>query len=494
MLTFLIGLAVLFVGGAVYGHFCEKVFDPDDRKTPASSKQDNVDYIPMKGWKNGLLNLLNIAGTGPILGPIQGILFGPVAFLTIPIGSILGGAMHDYFTGMICTRHGGTQMPGMIRRYTGPLTSAAYRICVCMLLLLVGAVFVYTPGDVAAVHLFGLSGQPDDYRIWIIYGAIFAYYLIATVFPINTIIGRIYPVFGVILLVSALGVFIALFIKGYPLLNVWDDWNSGFAFRYGDYFTENHFIPTFFVTVACGILSGFHSTQTALISRTLTSEKHGIHVFYSMMILEGFIAMIWAAAAMGVYSLGVQEADPSLATDTVGVICKDLLGNAGGIIALIGVIILPITTGDTALRALRLTIAEAFNINQSSSIKRLCLSAAILTPAVLILVWAKVNSQGFAILWRYFGWSNQALALFAFAAISNWMFENGKAKFIWMPLVPGTFYAFVTASYILNARIGLNISLNTSYIIASAFAVFYIVITIISGKTRRDVKLNNSAG
>ena len=215
MVTFIIGLVMLFGGAALYGKLCEKVFGPDDRKTPAYTKNDGVDYVPMKGWKNSLINLLNIAGTGPILGPIQGILFGPIAFITIPIGNVIGGAMHDYFSGMICLRDGGTQMPDMVKRYTNKGIFTVYNIFVCLLLMLVGAVFIYTPGDIAATQVFNFSGAANATSTWVIYGVIFAYYLIATVFPIDKIIGRIYPIFGGILLFSAIGVFIGLFVKGY---------------------------------------------------------------------------------------------------------------------------------------------------------------------------------------------------------------------------------------------------------------------------------------
>ena len=295
MITFILGLVILFVGAALYGKFCEKVFGPDDRKTPAYTKEDGVDYVPMRGWKNSLINLLNIAGTGPILGPIQGILFGPIAFITIPIGNIIGGAMHDYFSGMICLRDGGTQMPDMIRKYSNKGVYTFYQIFCSLLLLLVGAVFIYTPGDIAATQVFGFDGAVDSVSTWVIYGVIFVYYLIATVFPIDKIIGRIYPIFGAILLFSAVGVFIGIFALGFPLNEIWEDWNAG-GILYGDYFRANHFIPIFFITVACGILSGFHSTQTAIISRTMKSEKQGRMTFYNMMVVEGFIAMVWQQA------------------------------------------------------------------------------------------------------------------------------------------------------------------------------------------------------
>ena len=324
MVTFIIGLAILFVGAALYSKLCEHVFGPDDRQTPAYYKGDGVDYVPMRGWKNSLINLLNIAGTGPILGPIQGILFGPIAFITIPIGNVIGGAMHDYFCGMICLRDGGAQMPDTIKKYSNKGIYAVYNVFLCLLLLLVGAVFVYTPGDIAATQVFGFSGLATDWTTWVIYGVIFLYYLVATVFPIDAIIGRIYPIFGAILLFSAVGVFVGIFAHQYPLIEVWDEsWANEF-FDYGAYFggvfadggngataagvekwgevftaQGGHFLPVFFVTVACGILSGFHSTQTAIISRTMKSERQGSYTFYWMMILEGFIAMVWAGGAMG---------------------------------------------------------------------------------------------------------------------------------------------------------------------------------------------------
>lgn len=489
MLTFLLGLVILVGGAALYGRFCEKIFGPDDRQTPAYTKADGVDYVPMKGWKNSLINLLNIAGTGPIIGPIQGILFGPIAFITIPVGNIIGGAMHDYFSGMICLRDGGTQMPDMIRKYSNKGVYSVYQVFVSVLLLLVGAVFIYTPGDIAAKQVFGFSGAATSVSTWVIYGAIFAYYLIATVFPIDKIIGRIYPVFGAILLFSAVGVFVGMLVKGYPLTNIWDNWNGG-AIQYGTYFQDNHFLPIFFITVACGILSGFHSTQTAIISRTMKSEKQGRTTFYNMMVLEGFIAMVWAAGAMGVYNLGLQEAKAALATDTIGIVCKQLLGSVGGIVALLGVIVLPITSGDTALRALRMTVADSFHIDQSTNGKRLGLSAIIFALVAAILVFAKSNPSGFAILWRYFAWSNQTLSLFAFLAITVWMFENGKSKYVWVPLIPGAFYAFITMAYIANAKIGFNIPWTGAYIVGVVAAVAYVAVLLWYGKKRSALKIN----
>ena len=492
MVTFIIGLVIMIGGAALYSKLCEHVFGPDDRQTPAYTKQDGVDYVPMRGWKNSLINLLNIAGTGPIIGPIQGILFGPLAFITIPIGNVIGGAMHDYMSGMICLRDGGSQMPDMIKKYSNKGIYAVYNIFLCVLLLLVGAVFVYTPGDIAATQVFMRSGAATDWATWVIYGVIFLYYLIATVFPIDAIIGRIYPVFGAILLFSAVGVFVGIFAKGYPLVEVWDPWISTvvndagekITIDYQSYFSANHFLPVFFVTVACGILSGFHSTQTAIITRTMKSERQGRTTFYWMMTLEGFIAMVWAAGAMGAYNLGLQAFDGNLATQTIGIVCKDILGNIGGIIAIVGVIVLPITSGDTALRALRLTLADTFHMEQKTNGKRMVLAVPVFILVAAIIVWAKFNSSGFQTLWRYFAWSNQTLSLFAFLAISVWMFENGKSKWVWIPLIPGCFYTFICSSYLATATIGFHLPWNVGYIIGVVLAVVYVVAIVVYGGKR----------
>ena len=493
MLTFLIGLCILFVGGALYGKLCETVFAPDDRETPAYAKQDGVDYVPMKTWKNSLINLLNIAGTGPILGPIQGILFGPVALLAIPIGNVIGGSMHDYFSGMICIRDGGTQMPDMVKNYTNKAVYTAYNIFLCVLLLLVGAVFIYTPGDIAASGILKMSTDPKTAGIWIVYAVIFVYYLVATVFPIDKIIGRIYPIFGLILVFSAVGIFIALFAKGWAgsLTEVWGDWNAG-TVKYGEYFSTHHFFPVFFLTVACGILSGFHSTQTALISRTMESEKSGKMTFYNMMILEGFIAMCWAAGSMALLNTGIvgvteaggyalADGTPIAATRVVVELCTQALGSVGGTIAMVGVVVLPVTSGDTALRALRLTLADTLHIKQDTNAKRFSLAIPIYVLVALILVWAKFNNNGFMLLWRYFAWANQMIALFALACMIVWFYKNGKKAFVWMPTIPAAFYAFCTCAFIVHnpaQTAGTEfVSWNVAYVVAAVFTICYLGVT-----------------
>ena len=481
MVTFIVGLVVLLVGGAIYGKVCEKVFRPDDRETPAVRMNDGVDYVPMKKWKNSLIQLLNIAGTGPIFGPIQGILFGPIAFITIPIGCIIGGAFHDYMCGMISVREDGAQMPVLIKKYLGKYTYPIYNIFVCLLMLLVGAVFIYTPGDLFVTQILGDKSDVTNPVLWIVYGVIFVYYIVATLFPIDKIIGKVYPIFGALLILSAVGVFAGLLIKGYPLDEIW---TTGFV---GVHPKGDNFIPIFFVTVACGIVSGFHSTQATLVSRTMKSEKEGRMTFYNMMLAEGFIAMIWAAATMGVINLGLANADTST-TAVVGIIANNLLGDIGGIIAIIGIIVLPITSGDTALRSLRLIVSDALKIDQTKKSKRLAVSLVIFAVVAGLLIFSKINNDGVQVLWRYFAWANQTIAVFAFGMITMYMIKN-KKPFI-MALIPGMFYMFIISSFILNAQIGFNLPWVISYSVAGALTAAYGAALVICGMKSVKPKIN----
>lgn len=485
MATFLVGLVILLVGGYLYGVFVERIFKPDDRKTPAVQMEDGIDYVPMSKWKNALINLLNVAGTGPIFGPIQGILFGPIAFITIPIGCVISGATHDYLSGMMSLRQNGAQMPGIIRKFLGNKTYQVYNIFLCFLMLLVGAVFTYTPGDLFAGQICGF--QDVNVWTWVIYGVILAYYLIATLFPIDKIIGKIYPIFGAILLLSAVGVFAGIFIQGYQLDNI--DFSHGLKGIFDIYPMFNaegnsgvgtKFIPVFFVTVACGITSGFHSTQCTLIGRSVKHEKEGKMVFYGMMILEGLIAMIWAAAAMGLYNSGSTAG----ATAAVGEVAKGLLGPIGGIVAILGVIVLPITSGDTALRSCRLMVADYLHIDQKTRKNRVMVTLGIFIPVILILIFAKMNAEGFNILWRYFAWSNQTIGVFAFAAITVYlMAKKGAKKGIFLvALLPGSFYMFIISSFILSQKIGFGLSMTVSYLIAGIVTALYFVGLIVLGK------------
>lgn len=477
MLTFIIGLVILFGGGLLYGKLTEKVFAPDDRPTPATTKQDGVDYVPMDKKKNSLIELLNIAGTGPILGPIQGILFGPIAFILIPIGCVLGGAVHDYFSGMISIRNNGDQMPGLVSKYLGEKVNKAFNIFVVVLMLLVGAVFIYTPGDLIVTQLFGQQSLINNPLTWIVYGLIFVYYLLATVLPIDKIIGKIYPIFGMVLLLSAVGIFFGIFIKGYSLENLTlANWK-------GIHPQGIKLIPAFFLTVACGIVSGFHSTQATLIGRSVTDEREGRTTFYNMMILEGFIAMIWAAAAMGIYAKGIDAAAVGK-PEVIGLVAKDLLGSIGGIIAIIGVIVLPITSGDTALRSVRLMIADGLHYDQEKPKNRLILAACIFIPVAALLVFAKMSPDGFNILWRYFAWANQTVAVFAFAMITSYLYEHSKPYL--MTLIPGTLYMFFISAFIISAPIGLRQSEMVGYIGGGILAILYAYFVINAGKKRKE--------
>ncbi len=493
MTTFLIGLVILIGGGFLYGKYCQRVFGPDDRPTPAVAKADGVDFVVMKTWKNSLINLLNIAGTGPILGPIQGILFGPVAFLTIPIGCVIAGSMHDYFSGMISVRNGGAQMPKLIQKYLGSKINKVYNVIVWVLMILVGAVFIYTPGDLIVNEIIGQKALATNPTTWIVYGCIFAYYLIATFFPIDAIIGKVYPIFGAVLILSAVGIFGGVILDGGANLT-----NLSFATNiFGQHPSELPFMPVFFITVACGIMSGFHSTQATLISRTMKHEKEGRTTFFNMMLVEGFIAMVWAAGAMIVFGRG--QALDTNATLMIGIISRDFLGNIGAIFAILGVVVLPITSGDTAFRGLRLMLAEQFNIDQTNWKKRLVLTICIFIPAIVILVYAKINPNGFSILWRYFAWTNQTIAIFALAMITVYLYISKKNY--WISLLPGMFYSYVISSYIFHAPIGFGIesrlglnpnSYTISYILAAAFVLFYAWGTIKLASTRKDAILKTN--
>lgn len=466
MALFIIGLIILVLGGALYGRYCEKVFSPDDRETPATALADGVDFVVMKPWKNKLIELLNIAGTGPILGPIQGILFGPIAFLTIPLGCVLAGALHDYFIGMISMRNGGAQVPKMMKKFLGDGSTKVYTIIIWILMLLTGVVFIYTPGDLIVGDILGLDVNSS--AIWLVYAAILGYYIISTIFPIDQIIGRVYPIFGGVLIVSAIGVLIGVLMDGgASMANL----PAGLLFQHP---TGQSFIPVFFITVACGIMSGFHGSQATLISRTVKSEKEGRSTFYTMMIVEGLIAMVWAAGAMVLFGRGTSLTTG--ATSMVGIISREFMGNIGGLIAIIGVIVLPITSGDTAFRALRLMIAEQFNIDQKTAKNRVKLTSIIFIPAMAILLYAKISPGGFNLLWRYFGFTNQLVAVFALAMITVYLKTQGKNYFI--SLLPGTFYTFIVTSYIMHESIGFGIEARIGGMFGlspESYAISYVI-------------------
>lgn len=476
MTLFIIGLVFLVVGGYFYSRYVESQLDLDDRPTPAVKKADGIDFVAMPKWKNWLINLLNIAGTGPILGPIQGILFGKIAFIAIPLGCVIAGATHDFLIGTMSMRNGGAQVPKLVGKYLGNNIRKIYNIVIGILLLLTGTVFVYTPGDLLANDVLGLSD--GSMGIWVIYAVIFAYYILSTVLPIDQLIGRIYPLFGAFLIISAIGVLLGIFTTGSAHLNF-----EGAGYLYDHPFGQR-FIPAFFITVACGVLSGFHGSQVTLVSRTVASEREARSTFYSTMIAEGIIAMVWAAGAMVIFSQGLVPLD-TRATLMVGEISKYFMGNIGGLLAIIGVIVLPITSGDTAFRSLRLIVAEELNIDQKAPLKRITVAAALFIPAILILVWAKNDANGFNLLWRYFGFTNQLVAIFALAAATSYLINNNKNYII--ALIPQLFYTFIVFSFIISdADVGFGLDYNIAYIIGMVISIAVAYFTINSSKKNRN--------
>ena len=483
MITFLIGFAILIIGGYFYAKLSVKLFQPVDGPTPAYTKQDNVDFVPMGKWRNLLINLLNIAGTGPILGPIQGVLFGPIAFLTIPVGCVLGGAVHDYWCGMISLRNGGDQMPALVKKFLGKGISKVYFVFLVLLLMLVGVVFVYTPGDLFVGQVLNMTAESSGY--WgvtiLVFAVIFAYYIIATMMPIDRIIGKVYPIFGLILFLAALGIFLVTMLGaasgGYVLNEIWDG-IPAWAYTGVLNPSDPRYIPTFFVTVACGIVSGFHSSQVTLVSRTLQKETEGTAIFFGMMCVEGFIAMCWAAGAMVVYNMGMT----GNATQVVGMISKEML-SVFWVVPVASVIVLPITSGDTAFRAVRILIQDALHIPKTKR-NNLLIGLCIFIGGALLLVWAKVSADGFNILWRYFGFANQTIAVFTFTVIAMYMMRKDLPFLI--GLVPGMFYLFIVTSFILHQEIGFHISnWNICYAIGVALTAVYTVVLWRFGRRKR---------
>ena len=454
---FLLACAALLVGYLVYGKIVAKIFGEDDnRVTPAISMADGVDYVPMSPIKIWLIQLLNIAGIGPIFGPILGALYGPTALLWIVIGSIFAGATHDYFSGMLSIRYKGTNVPNIVGYNLGNVFKRIMQLFAVILLLLVGVVFMTSP----AMLLKNLTSI--DMNVWLI--IIFVYYLLATILPIDKIIGRLYPIFGAVLLIMAVGMTVMLFVKRYHFYPA-AEMTTQFP---GD--NPLPIYPLIFVTIACGALSGFHATQSPLMSRCLTKESYGRPIFYGAMIGEGFIALIWATVGMTFYQ-SPAELQAALASggpaNVVNQSALSLMGSIGGILAVLGVIVLPITSGDTAFRAARLTIAEVFNFNQTPSKNRL----SIAIP--LFIVGAILTQVDFNVIWRYFGWSNQTLACIMLWAGAAYLYRKGR--FHWIASIPATFMTSVVVCYIcMDKNLGFGIDYTISVYIGIAGALIAI--------------------
>ena len=457
MITFIASLLALVLGYFLYGRFVEKVFGPDDRVTPAVSKADNVDFIVLPGWKVFMIQFLNIAGTGPIFGAIMGAKFGPAAYLWIVLGCIFAGAVHDYLSGMLSMRNGGAGQPELIGIYLGDTTKKVMLVFSVFLLMMVGAVFVYSP----ALILGKICG--DDLMwvyIWCI--IIFAYYIIATMLPIDKIIGKVYPLFAVSMLFMAAALMAVLFIK-WPALPELYDGLSGEGFI-------TPIFPALFITIACGAISGFHATQSPLMARCIKHEKMGRPLFYGAMITEGLVALIWATVSMYFFYGGAaQELGQPLtlqAPEVVTAVSEGWLGTFGGLLAMLGVVAAPITSGDTALRSARLIIAEFVHLEQKSIMKRIWICIPLFGATFLLLYFNISNPEGFNVIWSYFGWGNQTLAVFTLWAITVYLVREQKAY--WITLLPAIFMTVVCSTFIIISKNAFGLDMMIGYGVGGA--------------------------
>lgn len=452
MYSFLISLAVLIFGYLIYGSFIAKLFGVQpNRNTPAATMADGIDYVPLPTWRVFLIQFLNIAGLGPIFGAIMGIQYGPAAFLWIALGTIFGGAVHDYLAGMISLRKGGASLPEIVGDELGTTAKSAMRIFSLVLMILVGAVFVINPADLLS-HLW--DGMSVTW--WVV--IIFAYYMLATLLPIDKLIGRVYPLFGLALLFMALGIFVMLI----PHLDSVPEFVDGLYNRYNN--PETHPIfPMMFVSIACGAISGFHATQSPMMARCLKNEKYGRSVFYGAMVAEGIVALIWAAAAIAFVNGdfgALNDMCKGGAANVVNAISNNWLGTVGGIFAVLGVVAAPITSGDTALRSARLIAADWFGIKQDKILSRLVLSLPIFLASMVIML------LDYSVLWRYFGWCNQALSVFTLWAITVYFYRRRKLYIV--TLVPAMFMTMVCSCYIIVAPEGFGWTGNGAYLAISA--------------------------
>ena len=461
MITFSLSFVALILGYLFYGRFVSHMFGPDDRVTPAVAKADGVDYIVLPNWKVFMIQFLNIAGTGPIFGAIMGAKFGPVAYLWIVLGCIFAGATHDYLSGMLSMRHDGASLPELIGKYLGKTTKAIMLVFTVLLLIMVGTVFVYSPAEL--LHTMG-----GETMMWV--GIIFVYYIIATMLPIDKIIGKIYPLFAFSLLFMAAALMIVLFIKMPHLPELWTNFYNMGKEAQPEKWTDAIF-PALFITIACGAISGFHATQSPLMARCVKSEKMGRPIFYGAMITEGMVALIWATVSMWFfygdptpgYELiaGAEKGFYTSAPAVVNLVCNDWLGVVGAIFAMLGVVAAPITSGDTAFRSGRLIVAEWLKMNQRPIAKRLMICIPMFGVSIAMLVWQIENPDGFNTIWQYFGWSNQALSVFTLWTLTVYLVRNKKC--FWVTLIPALLMTTVCSTYFFVSKqmLGLN---DTGYI------------------------------
>lgn len=466
MITFFSGLSILILGFAFYSKFIERQADVDaTRITPAFYMADGVDYVPLPWWRIFLIQFLNIAGLGPIFGAVAGAMWGPVAFLWIVLGTVFAGAVHDFFSGMLSIKHKGLSITEIVGIYLGNGTKQFMRGFTVVLMVLVGAVFIMGPAKILAV----LTPEWATMTFWA--AVVFVYYVLATMLPIDKIIGKIYPVFGFALLFMAVGLITALFAKGHkiPELTLANLHSNADQFP---------IFPMLFITIACGAISGFHATQSPLMARCITNEKLGRRVFYGAMVSEGVVALIWAAIGMSFYG-GIDQLNTIMnehggnAAYVVNEISNSLLGKFGGALALLGVVAAPITSGDTAFRSARLIVADFLRYEQGPVKNRLFVSIP------LFIVGLILTQVDFSIIWRYFAWSNQTLAVIVLWTITVYLASEKRLYII--TLIPALFMTAVTSTYLLFAPEGFSLSKEIAYTIggiitAAAFAGFLVYV------------------
>ncbi|MFW0780064.1 carbon starvation protein A [Rossellomorea marisflavi] len=471
MLTFITALFILIAGYFVYSKVVEKIFVIDDRTiTPAYSKRDDLDYVPMSWWKASLIQLLNIAGLGPIFGAIMGALYGPVAFIWIVIGCLFAGAVHDYFSGMLSLRHGGAQFPAIVGNYLGKPVKVAMNLLSIVLMILVAAAFTAGPAQLLT------ELTPLSFMTCLI--LIFIYFVVATVLPVNKIIGRIYPFFGAILIFMAVSIGIGLFFFEHPIPNL-----TLANLHPGDL----PIWPLLMVTVSCGAISGFHSTQSPILSRTLKKESEGRKVFYGAMVAEGVIALIWAAAGMAFFNgtPGLQEALAAGGpAGVVNEISTTTLGTVGGVFAVLGVIILPITTGDTALRSSRMMLSELIRDIRKQDTDNKWLPVLLVIPVALPTFL--LTQIDYSFLWRYVGWSNQVVATVMLWTGSIYLLR--KAAFHWICTIPALFMTAVVSVYIFYAPEGFGLDYKLSMILGSVIWVAVLIWFLRQWKMSRPIR------
>lgn len=451
MVSFFVCLAVLIIGYFTYGKYVESVLGPDDRETPAYALNDGTDFVPMETARIFLIQLLNIAGLGPIFGALAGAMWGPSVFLWITLGTIFAGAVHDFFAGMMSERNGGGSISEIVGKYLGPVMKLVMRVFSVVLLVLVGVAFTTGPAGL----LDTITPSFMTRNIWLV--ILIIYYFIATFVPIDKVIGKIYPIFGFCLIFMAVGVGVMLFVKGYTIPEITlKNLHPG----------KTPIWPFMFVSVACGAISGFHATQSPLMARCIKSERVGRKIFYGAMVGEGIIALIWAAAGVAVYNgtgglanaLDIYKGQGGVVYD----ICKQLMGPVGVLISMIGVIACPVSSADTAYRSARLTLSDWFGMEQKSIKSRLILTIPLLG------VGAALTQVNVFMIWRYFSWSNQTLAMITLWAAGIYLVVNKKNY--WIAVIPATFMSAVSLTYILIAPEGLKLPVSFAYPAGIVFA------------------------